>query len=110
MISPFVTFEGDNFVMYQQTANNLLKTIIKAKKSKKLPGAYSYISEISTIQGSKLKKYDPSNPEHLLAVLKFHALYYIAEGIGLFSTKKTPLNQIHQTDLVKIAEAHAVYQ
>ena len=95
--------------MYQQTANTMLKSIMRTSRTIRLKGAYTYINDIVRIKELKIKKFDPNKVDHLLSMLKCHALYYIAKTTGMFNAKKIPTNQINQADLVKLAEAHAVY-
>jgi acyl-CoA oxidase len=112
--APNVTLEGDNHVMYQQTARGLLKAVAKIMQGKKLEGSFSYINELMHFEGSKLSKFNPDNLEHLESILKAHALYQIARTAKLLQmdregTFEDKWNKKYQADAVKMSNAHAVY-
>ena len=112
-VSPNVTLEGDNIVMYQQTAAHLVKAWANILQGKQLKNSLKYINEIASFEEQKLKKFNPDDVEELLSILKVHALYHISRvakalqlGEGSFETK---WNRVYQADVIKIAQAHAVY-
>ena len=99
--------------MYQQTAAHLVKACANILQGKQLKNSLKYINEIASFEEQKLKKFNPDDVDELLSILKVHALYHISRvakalqlGEGSFETK---WNRVYQADVIKIAQAHAVY-
>lgn len=111
--TPNVTLEGDNTVMFQQTASNLLKSTAKIMQGQPLKGSLSYINDMTNFQGKKLKNFNPDNFEHLQNILKAHVLYHIMRVGKYFQMDQSSFgekwNKLYQVDLVKAAQGHAVY-
>ena len=112
-VSPLVTLEGDNYVMYQQTARIIVKQVADVARGKKVKGYLEYINDILSNNKHGLHKFNPNNRDQLLDILKANALYYISRSIVYMKDDKhsfdAKLNNIYQNDFVKLAQAHAVY-
>lgn len=112
--APNVTLEGENSVMYQQTARTLLKSTASILRGKQLTGSFAYINDIMAFHGRKLKKFDPEHMDQLLSILQAHSLYNISR-VGKYMQSDQSIgfeekwNKHYQADLVKVAHAHAVY-
>uniref|UniRef100_A0A7S3JMD4 Acyl-CoA oxidase C-alpha1 domain-containing protein n=1 Tax=Euplotes harpa TaxID=151035 RepID=A0A7S3JMD4_9SPIT len=55
VFAPFVTLEGDNYVMYQQTAKHIIKSVTDVLRGKKIKGNLEYINDIMSYNKYDLK-------------------------------------------------------
>ena len=68
-VSPNVTLEGDNTVMYQQTAAHLVKSCASILQGKQLKNSLVYLNDISTFEEQQLKKFDSENIDELISIV-----------------------------------------
>lgn len=95
--------------MYLQTAADLFKNVDKMTKTTPLEGVYSYINETMVYRRDKAYRFDPTKMLHIQSVLKSHTLYYISKVIGKIAIKMNDIADAYQPDLIKLAQAHAIY-
>ena len=111
--SPYVTLEGDNYVMYQQTSRIIIKAVADVIRGKEAKGNLEYLNDIASYNKHSLHKFDPNDREQLLDMLKANALYYISRSALLMRDDKNSFeskwNLIYQNDIVKLSQAHAAY-
>lgn len=113
LTSPYVTLEGDNYVMYQQTAKIIVKAVADVARGKKATGHLEYLNDIAGFGKQTLHKFDPTDRQQLLDMLKANALYHVSRAMLFLRDDKdsfeTKWNQVYQNDVVKLAQAHAAY-
>ncbi|KAL4854889.1 Peroxisomal acyl-coenzyme A oxidase 1 [Chlorella vulgaris] len=111
------TWEGDNSVMYLQTARYLIKSAMAAQAGKPLTGSAQYLSAASQQAGARCGVSSPADwcsPAHQLAALTRVAAQLVAQaaqvlaraGGGRLSFDGEAWNS-STVDLIRAARAHA---
>ena len=113
LLAPNVTLEGDNYVMLQQTAKHIIKSVAKIMEGKQLRGSLSYLNDLTKFSEDKLKKFEPQEISHLESILKANVLYHVGRVAKYLQADQRSFeekwNNVYQTDVVKVAQAHAIY-
>ncbi|KAI7889076.1 acyl-CoA dehydrogenase/oxidase [Mucor mucedo] len=109
---PKATWEGDNYLLTQQTARYLLKTMrsVQSGKTKDKNATFSieYISEY--LANPQAKSHfttvaDLSNPEALLSAFKFRAAFLIEKAVYAIDIEQTSWNDM-LVEIYRISRAH----
>lgn len=111
--SPCVTFEGDNTVMLQQSANYLLKLAKKVRKGEPVDGIFYYLNHLTKIK--KLKRRvnsfeDLKDLEKITHLLKSLSLFKIDQTTKLInrsnSSKDEKNNSLFANDIIEMSQIH----
>ncbi|KAI8987647.1 acyl-CoA dehydrogenase/oxidase [Mycotypha africana] len=109
---PKATWEGDNYLLTQQTARHLFKTFrsVRAGKINDKSSTFSskYIAEYLSFPQAQLPAASPqdfSNSEVLLSAFKYRTAYLIAKAIHAIDIEKITWNDM-LVDIYRISRAH----
>lgn len=117
--SVIVTFEGDNTVMAQQTANYLIRSVEALKNGQKLTGSVQYLEKVS---GNRTQRRwnvhsaeDLANPQNLVDALELFAGKQVlvaaekhAATAAAYPNAQEAWNNC-QVDLIEVARVHVFY-
>ncbi|KAI9257747.1 acyl-CoA dehydrogenase/oxidase [Helicostylum pulchrum] len=109
---PKVTWEGDNYLLTQQTSRYLLKTLRSVRSGKisqkNSTFSSSYISEYLSNPQAKCpfsSVQDLSNPEALVSAFKFRAAFLIDKAVHAIDVDQVSWNDM-LVDIYRISRAH----
>ncbi|KAI9360261.1 hypothetical protein BD770DRAFT_409343 [Pilaira anomala] len=109
---PKVTWEGDNYLLTQQTARYLLKTMrsVRAGKISQKNSTFSSEYILEYLSNSQAKcpftsEQDLSNPEILLSAFKFRAAFLIDKAVHAIDVDQISWNDM-LVDIFRISRAH----
>lgn len=109
MVTPAQTYEGENTVLFLQTARYLLKCWDKALKGLKLPSTVAYLKNHINFN-QKHKEFD-SSPRGILRAMQSTAAAKIATAFQHVEEKKKFFSEeesrnLNSLELLKISELH----
>lgn len=116
--SPEVTYEGDNTVMAQQSANYLFKQLKRMKKGKKYDSSefLFYLDQLEETTRTKCAATEPSfflDLNNLEEALKVHVSVQLRDLMAIMAaskaSKKDFTNVLYALDIVKVANAHFLF-
>ncbi|KAG5668401.1 hypothetical protein PVAND_016341 [Polypedilum vanderplanki] len=111
MITPAQTYEGENTVLYLQTARYLMKTYGEILKGSKVTSTVAYLKKYVDLNSNQRESFDSSS-RGILRALQYAAAGKISQAYNNLQQRMKNNNSKEQAfnqsglDMIKIAEIH----